>query len=333
MMAELVVANDIGTTRVKSLGVYNARPGQVHRFDIDSLLGEAKELLAPDDSLRHVQTSEGEWFIGDSARIYSRNHIMGRSRHWTLTAAYRALHLYSIAQHVAPSTREAVVSLVTGLPLSDFKTNRPKIIESLQGEHVVNLQGRERPLKIIVQDVYVAIQGVAAIMAEGVQPGQTVAWLGIGGRNKVWATIQKDAQGRGRFIPDQTGSNEGGYLSVVLHFIDEIKRTYQLELSEHEAIQAMEKGEISLYGRPVDISSIVATAEESFVDSSVGLIYNVWTERDLPKVADFRIGGGGALAVGKTLASTLPQGRVVNEPRWTEAQGLLSLGMTRNGSH
>lgn len=321
-MTRFIIANDIGTTRVKSLAVYHSKPTQSpRRFEVESVLGESRELLTEDSGLMKIATQDGEWFIGPSALRYSRNHIRGRDRSWPFSSHYKALHLFSIAQHVAPSEDRAIVDLVSALPFTD-RANGSKVAQSLQGTHNVEVGGK--PLKITIQNVFFGVQGVSAIMAEQPTNGDTVAWLGLGGRNRTYATI-----GQGRIVVDKTGSAEGGMLSALDDFTMRVRNLTDLELSESEALEAIRTGQVKVGKETVDVSRFAVESIAPYKEAQIDFIGSIWPTKYMPRVNDLRIGGGGALGIGRELAQGWKQARVVSEPRWTEAQGLLNMGISK----
>lgn len=331
-MTEIIAANDIGTTQVKSICVYKTRPNKPHQVEYESVLGEVKTLMSPDPDLMKVTTIDGEWFMGDSVEEHRcRNRMWGKGGlNWYLSPHYKALHLYSIARHVGHSARIVDVDLVASLPRTDHKS-RMEIQDYLEGSHFVDIPQRERQLIINVNNVFFAIQGWAAIMAEGIEAGQQVAWLGLGGRNKTYATISKT----GRVITDQTDSVEGGLLDVIDELSNVIGRKYDIELSKQEWIKALQNKSIMLARGSIDISKEAAESIGPYVDASISLIDDVWNRQTvMPFINDFRIGGGGALEIGHTISSRYDEARVVKDPRWTEAVGMMTLGLARflNGS-
>jgi hypothetical protein len=331
-MTDVIVSNDIGTTQVKSICIYKVRPNKPHRFEYEAVLGEVKELLSPDPDLMKIETADGEWFMGASTEEHKcRNLMWGKGGlNWYLSPHYKALHLYSIARHVGNTARMVDVDLVAGLPRIDYK-NREEITRHLFGSHIINIPQRERQLIININNVFFAIQGWAAIMADGIKAGEQVAWFGLGGRNKTYATINKN----GRVITDQTGSIEGGLLDVIDELSNTIGAEYDIELSKQEWIKALETKTIMLASGPVDISTEATESLSPYIDASFSSISDVWNEkRDMPFISDFRIGGGGALEIGHTIASRYQQARVVDDPRWTEAIGMMTLGWAKflNGS-
>lgn len=331
-MTQTIVSNDLGTTQVKSICIYKVRPNKPHRFECEAVLGEVKELLSPDPDLQKVKTIDGEWFVGSSTEEHRcRNLMWGKGGlNWYLSPHYRALHLYSIARHVGNTARVVDVDLVAGLPRIDYK-NKGEISQHLLGSHLVNIPQRERQLEINVNNVFFAIQGWAAIMAEGIKADKQVAWFGLGGRNKTYATINKS----GRVITDQTGSVEGGLLDVIDELAGVIGAKYGIELSKQEWIKALETKSITLASGPVDISAEAAESISPYLDASLYSIGDIWNEKKhMPFISDFRIGGGGALEIGHIIAGKYEQARVVDDPRWTEAVGMMTLGQAKflNGS-
>lgn len=323
-MTDIIVANDIGTYQVKSIVLPRARPGKTNREMFEAVLGEQVDLLSPDPGLMDITTTEGKWFLGESARTYSRNPIWGRGLRWNLEEAYRALHLYAIARQVGISTRLVDVDLISALPSADYK-NKDLIAEGLRGTHIIVQANRARPLTININNVFFGIQGWAALMAEGIPKGKGVAWLGLGGRNKTYATI--DA--RGKILPEKTGSTEGGMLSVISDLIDRIKKEFYIELTEHEAIEALKNKRLEV-ATPIDISEQSREACEPYLVATKRMIEAKWNEQnDMPWISDFRIGGGGALELGTQIAEMHKQMRVVDDPLWSEALGLLNMGRAK----
>jgi hypothetical protein len=325
MTTKFIVSNDIGTTRVKSLAVYASRQGKAHRVELDSVLGEPRELLGSDPDLMAITTAEGDWFVGQSALLHSRHHISGRDKRWPFSPFYRALHLYAIARHVSPTTPRVTVDLISALPFSD-RAGGKEIAASLKGSHAVTIPGHQGQLTIQIENVYFSIQGIAALMAEGYGDETTVAWLGLGGRNKTFATISQ-----GQIITDKTNSHEGGMLTALDDFRNRVRQDTDLDLSEVETIEAMRAGYVLVGVDKVPVEQHARAAIEPYRDSVRSLISQIWPVDYMGRVRDLRIGGGGALGIGQALSQEIRQARVVDDPRWTEAAGLLNLGLARFG--
>ncbi len=325
MTTEVIIANDIGTTRVKSMAVYVKQPGRLGRLEYAAVLGETKELFTPDPNLMSVQTDDGEWFLSDSVDTHNcTNIIYARGNEWALSEHYKALHLYSIAKHIGHHTETASVNLFTAVPRADW-SKRDEIKEFLTGVHTVKIPERDKPLVVNIKVAYVAMQGIAAMTAEGYTSDGMFVWLGLGGRNKTYATV-KDG-----FIDlDRTNSTEGGILDV----IDKIRVKYEadlgIEMSIQKWIEAFENKEIILGSGPVDISKDVDEEKEKYVSGTYSLIDTMWnSSRIMPFVSDFRVGGGGALSVGNSIDKKYSVARIVEDPLWAEALGLINMGKAK----
>lgn len=330
-MAETIIANDIGTTQVKSICVYKSRLGKHNRVTLPTVLGETKNWdgNSQPKNLMQITTEEGKWLVGDSAQQHSKYPIWGRDDDWLMGPHYKALHLFSISQHIGSTTRAVEVDLVAGLPRIDYK-KRGEVSTNLLGSHAIELEDRGR-LTININNIYFAIQGWAAIMAEGFKRGHGVAWLGLGGRNKTYATIDR----YGDIMPDQTGSDEVGFLSVIDDLIARIKNEFYIELTGQEAIEVFRTERIQKGKQIIDVSGMVDEITGYYIDGTNTLISTIWhKQKIMPKIEDFRLGGGGAIPVGQAIAAKYDQARVVNEPVWSEALGLINLGIVRfaNGS-
>jgi len=329
-MTDIIVVNDIGTTQTKSICIYKTRPGKPHRLEFESVLGEVKDLLSPDPDLMQVSTNYGKWFVGGSTEEHKcHNFIWGKGGlKWYTGPHYEAMNLYAIARHVGYSTRVVDVDLVAGLPRKDYK-DREDIASVLRGTHFVDIPQREKSLIVNINNVLFTIQGWSALMADGIKDGEQVAWLGLGGRNKTYATVGKT----GRIITDQTNSEEGGLLDAVDELAYVAGRKYDIEMPTQEWIKAMERKQILLSSGPESISDLVKDVLTPYIDASFSLIDSVWNSKTvMPFINDFRIGGGGAIEIGHTLAQRYAPARVVNDPRWAEAMGMMTLGWAKFGS-
>ncbi|MGH7273401.1 MAG: hypothetical protein ACREIQ_02930, partial [Nitrospiria bacterium] len=153
---------------------------------------------------------------------------------------------------------------------------------------------------------------------------KTVAYLGMGGRNKTYAT-----QRGGSLIADKCGSSEGGLLSAIDDFTKRVFQETGRNLKPHEAIEAMKTGQVRSRGKDYDVASIRGEVLEPYIHATRSLIGSVWG--DTTQIDELRIGGGGGLLVGHRIAQGYPQAIVVADPQWAEARGQLALGRKRFG--
>lgn len=313
----IIFAGDLGHTYYKGMATIQ---GKTQKVFFESVLGEVQPLLGEQNGYLQLETKEGAWFVGQAALEQSKNQIWGQASAWAFQPEYKALHLLAISEIISPQTYEIDVYLVSGLPRSDW-SNRQAIARSLTGQHTISRLNRDRKLTINILDVSFTMQGIAALQAGGrIRDDMTVAYLGLGGRNKTFAT-----QRGNHLVADKCGSDEGGLLTVIDDFIKRVQRQTGRELKIHEAIEAMAAGQIRSRGKlyEIDVNKIL----EPYVQSIHSLIGQVWG--NTTGIDQLRIGGGGALVAGETIAGQYEQAVIVEDPQWQEVRGQLMIGQNK----
>jgi PRTRC genetic system protein D len=110
-------------------------------------------------------------FVGTDAHHFAQVHQTRRFHPgYSATLAYKAVYLGSLA-HVAINEgfeKVRIGTLCCALPLNTWAAHHATLKSMSGGNHVIEIEGRDRPLEIEVQHVIVARQPQGALYAQGV---------------------------------------------------------------------------------------------------------------------------------------------------------------------
>jgi RNase H-fold protein (predicted Holliday junction resolvase) len=273
---------------------------------LPTILGEPQGDLTGDTSREEIETSEGHWFVGQTALEQSLTHITGRDENWAFSPEYRALLLYGISEYSSPGTDSLVVDLILSLPIADYRRHRPKLTELIQKAHIVKRPGR-RNLVVNIRSLRFLPQGFAPVK-RFLADDKTVVALDWGSRNINTAMF------KGRtLINSKTNSIEAGAATVLQDIGRRIEETTRRELTEPQIVAALQTKTVRSFGQPVDVSAIVDERLGYYHRFFESFISDHWGNG--ADVDVFVLFGGGAILAGERLKEKYPQMVVLDDPQ------------------
>lgn len=200
---------------------------------------------------------------------------------------------------LSKSTNCKQVELCLGLPLSQYQSDKEKLIELIKENYHLEgiLDGIEHDFYIT--DVMVFPEGVSAIDKnyEGIV-------VDIGGRTTDVCFVE-NINGMKKVIKPQ--SIPSGTINLQLEFINAINSRYGLDLKLNDFNRILRCG-LSIYGEKQDITFAV----DIFKDYLEDLIKNINTEYNL-KINNVCFMGGGSIMLHKPILNRLPHANLIND--------------------
>ena len=224
----------------------------------------------------------------------------------------------------------ALVDIVTGLPVKEFFKDQRKDEERIQRKRdnlsrgaFSRSNGVEAPK---LGEIQVGCQAIAAYVDWALDDelktrndiGKTIAIVDIGGRTTDVAVVV----GGKSIDHERSGTADVGVLDVYKGVLDRVKSRFELDddaLPLSLMNEAVRNGSMHLYGRPNDVSEIVADVVGQVQERALREI-----QRRLGKAATLHaivfVGGGSALF--KDIAGAYQNGVMSDDPEFANARGL-----------
>lgn len=274
---------------------------------LTTVLGEPQGDLIGANNREEIETSEGHWYVGETAMKQSITKITGRDEGWAFTPEYRGILLYGVSDYTSPATDSIVVDLVVSLPIADYKRNRPELIRQLQKTHLVKRPAR-RNLMVTIRNVVFLPQGFAPAKPF-LGPDKTIATLDLGSRNINYATFEG-----ANLIDQKTNSRESGATAILLDIGKRIEERTHREFSIPQIVEILGTQKAKSAGNEFDVSDIVEERLGYYFRFIESLISSIWgNAAELDNLLCF---GGGTLLAGERLLRKYNQAVILDNPRF-----------------
>ncbi len=276
-----------------------------------SLNGDTSIILVSPD---HVQ-------VGDEAVKQSRFLHRREDRKWTGGSEWYNLFLAALTE-LTTATR-AELRIVTGLPVAFFD-DKVKVRDRLLGVHRVQREGRRAQL-FTVADCRVIPQPFGALLAATLNDrGRitdkdlatgAVGIIDVGGKTTNLLSVNRLAE-----IGRETASvNVGAWEAVrgLRQWLD--AECPDLELRDHQIIDAIIARLVKYYGEPVDLAGAVDAILEPLAAQVVAEATQLWNGG--AQLDAILVSGGGALLLGPYVKRHFRHARIMQEPVFANALG------------
>jgi plasmid segregation protein ParM len=307
---------DVGYSAVKGIAGTNRRvtfPSAVGTPDKArfSLNGTSAIVLVEPD---HVQ-------VGEAAIAQSRFLHRREDRGWIDSQEWYALFLAALTE-LTQATR-AYLRIVTGLPVA-FYDDRAKVRDRLLGTHRAQREDRHAQA-LTVTDVRVIPQPFGALLAATLDDrGRitdaelatgAVGVVDVGGKTTNLLSVNHLSE-----IGRETASvNVGAWEAVrgLRRWLD--THCPDLELRDHQIIDAIIDHQVKYYGEPVDLAGAVDGILEPLAAQVIAEATHLWN--GAAGLDAILVSGGGALLLGPYVKRHFRHARVVSEPVFANALG------------
>jgi PRTRC genetic system protein D len=259
--------------------------------------------------------------VGQEAVTQSRFINRREDRSWIESDEYRYLALAALTELTRATSVE--LRIVTGLPVA-FYNDKDVLRDLLMGEHRATREGR-RAQVFKVTDCRVIPQPFGALLAEALNDrgdvadkalaGGTVGCIDCGGKTTNLLSVNRLAE-----IGRETASvNVGAWDAVraVRSWLTD--HCPNLDLRDHQVVDAIIARNVNYYGEPVDLGPVVNGALEPMAEQVISQATQLWN--GAAGLDAILVSGGGALLLGPAIKAHFRHARVVNEPVFANALG------------
>ena len=295
------------------------------RFSFPSVVGtpDRARFSLGDENGEIVLTlpNDGTWLVGQGAIEQSRFLKRREDRAWIESDEYYRLFLASLTELTTATLADLVV--VTGLPVA-FYSDKAVLRDRFLGEHRATREGRRAQVfrvsecRVIPQPfgtlLSVALDNQGRIADQELATG-AVGVVDVGGKTTNLLSVNRLAE-----IGRETASVNVGAWDVVRAVRDYLTdHCPNLELRDHQVIDAIIARGTKYYGDPVDLEPVVDAALEPMADQVIAQATQLWNGgASLDAVL---VAGGGALLLGPYLKRHFRHARVVSDPVFANATG------------
>lgn len=265
---------------------------------------------------------DGVFLIGEGAITQSRFVDRREDRGWISSNAYRRLMLAGFTELTAATRCELVV--VTGLPVAFYSADKDALRDRFLGHHRAAREGR-RAQTFQVSKCRVIPQPFGALLAEALNDHGKIAnhdlatgavgVIDVGGKTTNLLSVSRLAE-----IGRETASINLGVWDVARAVREYLtNHCPDLELRDHQVIDAIAKRHVKYFGAPVDLGSVIDAMLEPMGDQVIAQATQLWN--GAAGLQAILVAGGGALLLGPYLTRAFPHVRVVDNPVFANALG------------
>ena len=331
-MTTEVLALDIGygytkamTNRAQFFTASLVGPAETIRFESDVIAANGRGIT--------LEVDGRLYFVGEQAELQSASASQTLDATRTGSAEQKAL-FYAAASELVKTTTDQV-SVVTGLPVSDYDArNKTALKDMLTGQHVVARRGK-RTRRFTVSNVYIIPQAVGSLfalvldrrgkLADGDLASGRVGIIDIG-----TLTTNFILADRLRYVEHLSNSVKSGMSEALRKVAKDLKRDYGLDWSLQlgKVDQAVRERAVEVYGDHVNIAALVDPHLEALADTIVSKARSLWGAGvDLNSVV---VTGGGSLELSPYVRKAYPHTRTVGgDPQFANCTGYLRAGLRK----
>jgi len=267
-------------------------------------------LIEPD----HVQ-------VGEGAIVQSRFLHRREDRRWIESDEWYLLALAALTE--LTSAKRAELRIVTGLPVA-FYDDRQMVLDRLLGHH--RAQREERNAQSLqVVEAKVIPQPFGALLAGCLDDNGritdtelatgAVGVIDVGGKTTNLLSVNRLSE-----IGRETASVNAGAWDAVRGLRSWLDTQYpDLELRDHQVVEAIIARQVKYYGESLDLSRQVEDVLEPLAEQVLAQATQLWNGG--AALDAILVSGGGALLLGPLIRRHFRHARVVEKPVWANALG------------
>ena len=308
---------DVGYSAVKAVG--NDR-----RVTFPSVVGTPDKarfsLNGATENDIMLNLTDGTFLIGQGAVEQSRFVNRREDRSWIESDEYYRLMLATFTELTTATSCDLMV--VTGLPVA-YYADKDKLRGLLLGEHRASREGR-RSQVFRVGDCRVIPQPFGSLLslaldnrgrvADTELATGTVGVIDVGGKTTNLLSVNRLSE-----IARETAPADVGAWDAMRAIRDWLDNYYpDLELRDHQVIEAMIARQVRYYGELVDLGPIVDATLEPMANQIIAKATQHWNVGNLSAIL---VSGGGALLLGPAIQRHFRHARVVEDPIFANASG------------
>lgn len=264
---------------------------------------------------RHIQTEDGEYFVGALAESQSRGRTFTLDQEQLIVKSARSLALAAAAPMVDSGEP---VRVVTGLPISYYRAYRSQITNLLQQRHevtLVNAAGERTDTVINIDRVRVVPQPFGSLfnallndMGRSSNPEfakQKIGIIDVGFRTADYTISDKT-----RYSERGSQSADAGISRAFQAISAALQEKSGVNVELYRLFDAVKQGSIKIRGRTFELQGITQHAFERLANSIATDVNQLWA--DDWDIDGIMITGGGGRALAPILKPML-QGEVMDD--------------------
>jgi plasmid segregation protein ParM len=259
--------------------------------------------------------------VGEGAVMQSRFLHRREDRRWIESPEWYALALAAMTE--LSTAHWAELRIVTGLPVAFFD-DRALVRDRLLGEHRTQREGRGGQV-FKVLDCRVIPQPFGALLAACLDDRGRVAdtdlatgrvgIIDVGGKTTNLLAVHRLSE-----ISRETASVSAGAWDAVRGLRDYLARDYpDLDLRDHELVEAIKAREIRYYGEPIDLGPVLDSILEPLAEQVIAQAGQLWN--GAANLDAILVSGGGALLLAPYIKRHFRHARAVADPVFANAVG------------
>ena len=259
--------------------------------------------------------------VGEEAIAQSRFLNRREDRGWVESDEWHTLALAALTELTSATVAELVI--VTGLPVA-FYSDKAVVRDRLLGEHKVQREGR-RAQTLKVKECRVIPQPFGCLLsacldnrgriADSHLAAGAVGVIDVGGKTTNLLSVNRLSE-----IGRETASVNVGAWDVVRA----VRRWLtdncpDLDLRDHQVVDAMIARRVRYYGESVDLADVVEAAIEPLAHQVLAEATQLWNGG--AALDAVLVSGGGALLLGSHIKACFRHARVVADPVFANVVG------------
>jgi plasmid segregation protein ParM len=306
---------DVGYSAVKAVSGNR-------RVSFPSVVGTPdKARFSLDGSKAIVLTHPIDAMVGEEAIAQSRFLNRREDRGWVESDEWYTLALASLTELTSATVADLVI--VTGLPVT-FYADKRVVRDRLLGEHKVQREGR-RAQSLRVSDCRVIPQPFGALLSatlddrgrivdQALATG-AVGVIDVGGKTTNLLRVDRLSE-----ISRETASVSVGAWDVVRAVKSWLAdHCPDLDLRDHQVVDAIIDRQVSYYGERIDIAPVVDASLAPLADQVLAEATQLWNGG--AALDAILVSGGGALLLGSHIRRHFRHARAVDDPVFANALG------------
>ena len=261
--------------------------------------------------------------VGEGAIIQSRHLMRREDRSWIESDEYHALILTAFSELTTASHADLIV--VSGLPIAYFDLDEGTLQVRLMGEHSFQRKDRGRQT-LTVARAAVLPQGLGALCSVCLDEKGNIArrdlatgrvgLIDVGGKTTNVLSVNRLSE-----VGRETASINSGAWDVVRAVGRWLTDNCpDLELRDHEIVDAIKARSTRYKGKPVDLGAVIDGAVSPLADQVIAQASQLWNGAGALDV--ILVAGGGAHLVGPHILRHFDHAQVIaGDPQFANAVG------------
>ena len=305
---------DIGYSAVKAISGNR-------RVTFPSVTGTPdKARFSLTESASIVLAEPSHVLVGAGAVQQSRHLTRREDRGWTDSQEW---YLLALAAFTELTNASVELTVITGLPVA-FYNDKEQVLATLAGTHTATREGRNRQTftvtnaRVIPQPfgaLLAAALGKSGNVIDNALADGDVGVIDVGGKTTNLLSVSELSE-IGRETSSVSVGAWGVARAVRVYLADKCP---DLEVRDHQLMQAITTRAIKYFGEPVDLGPVVDAALAPMAEQVIAEATQLWN--GAAGLDAILVTGGGALLIGDYIRRHFPHARVVEQPVWANAEG------------